>query len=52
LWVLASTPGITCVLNGMRSQAYADDSLAVMKWAPLTGVKQVFERMAQDRGKG
>ncbi len=51
LWVLASTPGITCVLNGMRSPAYADDSLAVMKWAPLTEVKQVFERMAEGVGK-
>ena len=52
LWVLASTPGVTSVLNGMRSPAYADDSLAVMKWEPLTGVKEVFERMAQDRGEG
>jgi len=49
LWVLASTPGVTCVLNGMRSPAYADDSLAVMGWEPLTGVKQVFEGMAQAR---
>jgi hypothetical protein len=47
LWVLASTPGVTCVLNGMRSPAYADDSLGVMGWAPLTGVKQVFEGIAQ-----
>jgi aryl-alcohol dehydrogenase-like predicted oxidoreductase len=47
LWVLASTPGVTCVLNGMRSPAYADDSLAVMGWEPLTGVKQVFESIAQ-----
>jgi hypothetical protein len=46
LWVLASTPGVTSVLNGMRSPAYADDSLAVMGWEPLTGVKQVFEGMA------
>jgi aryl-alcohol dehydrogenase-like predicted oxidoreductase len=49
LWVLASTPGVTCVLNGMRSPAYADDSLAIMGWEPLTGVKQVFEGMAQAR---
>jgi hypothetical protein len=33
----------------MRSPAYADDSLAVMGWEPLTGVKQVFEGMAQAR---
>ena len=47
LWVLASTSGVTCVLNGMRSQAYVDDSLAVMGWEPLTGVKQVFDGVAQ-----
>jgi predicted aldo/keto reductase-like oxidoreductase len=51
LWVLASTPGVTCVLNGMRSPAYANDSLAVMGWEPLKGVKQVFERMAEGVGK-
>jgi hypothetical protein len=49
LWVLASTPGVTCVLNGMRSQAYVDDSLAVMGWEPLMGVKQVFDSVAQAR---
>jgi hypothetical protein len=47
IWVLASTPGVTCVLNGMRSPAYADDSLAVMRWEPLMGVRQVFEGLAQ-----
>jgi len=43
LWVLASTPGVTCVLNGMRSPTYAEDSLAVMGWEPLKGTKQIFE---------
>ena len=47
LWVLTSTPGITCVLNGMRSPAYADDSLAVMGWEPLTEVKQIFKDIEQ-----
>ena len=47
LWVLASTPGVTCVLNGMRSPAYADDSLAVMGWDLLIGVRKVFEDIAQ-----
>jgi uncharacterized protein len=46
LWVLASTPGVTCVLNGMRSSAYADDSLAVMGWEPLKGIKEIFEGIA------
>jgi hypothetical protein len=47
LWVLASTPGVTCVLNGMRSPAYADDSLAVMGWEPLKGITEIFERIAE-----
>ena len=46
LWVLVSTPGVTCVLNGMRVPAYADDSLAVMGWEPLKGIKQIFEGIA------
>jgi hypothetical protein len=43
LWVLASTPGVTCVLNGMRTPAYVEDSLAVLRWEPLPGVRQVYE---------
>jgi hypothetical protein len=47
LWVLASTPGVTAVLNGMRSTDYVEDSLAVLAWEPLTGVKAVLEGFAQ-----
>jgi len=47
LWILTSTPGITCVLNGIRSPTYVDDSLAIMGWEPLTGITQVFEAIAQ-----
>jgi aryl-alcohol dehydrogenase-like predicted oxidoreductase len=47
LWVLTSTPGVTCVLNGMRSPTYADDSLAIMGWEPLTEVRRVFQAMEQ-----
>ena len=50
LWVLASIPGVTSVLNGMRSRDYVEDSLAVMGWEPLTGVKQIFEGIAQRVG--
>lgn len=35
LWALASTPGVTCVLNGMRTPAYVDDSLGILAWEPL-----------------
>ena len=35
LWVVASTPGVTCVLNGMRRADYVDDALGVIPWPPL-----------------
>jgi uncharacterized protein YyaL (SSP411 family)/aryl-alcohol dehydrogenase-like predicted oxidoreductase len=35
LWVLTSTPGVTCVLNGMRTASYVRDSLQVLHWEPL-----------------
>jgi hypothetical protein len=43
LWALASTPGITCVLNGMRSRAYVEDSLGVLRWKDLTDVAKLYE---------
>jgi aryl-alcohol dehydrogenase-like predicted oxidoreductase len=45
LWILAGTPGVTCVLNGMRTPHYVDDTLAMLKWEPLKDVIQVYERM-------
>ncbi len=42
LWVLASTPGVTSVLNGMRTPAYVEDSLAVLEWEPLAEPARVF----------
>ena len=47
LWILTSTPGVTCVLNGMRSPTYADDSLGIMGWEPLTEVLRVFNALKQ-----
>ena len=43
LWLLASTPGVTCVLNGMRTPGYVDDSLAMMKWEPITDTGPIYE---------
>ena len=43
LWVLASTPGVTSVLNGMRSRDYVEDSLAILRWEPVPAVKQLYE---------
>ena len=46
MWVLASTPGVTCVLNGMRSISYVDDSLHVMQWEPLRDPLAVYRAFA------
>ncbi len=42
LWVLTSTPGVTSVLNGMRSQAYVDDSMGILSWKPLQDPETVY----------
>jgi hypothetical protein len=43
LWVLASTPGVTSVLLGMRRRAYVDDALTVLSWPPLADVRPIYE---------
>jgi aryl-alcohol dehydrogenase-like predicted oxidoreductase len=43
LWVLASTPGVTCVLNGMRTTRYVQDTLSVLKWEPLKETRPIYE---------
>jgi len=43
LWVLASTPGVTSVLNGMRSRDYVEDSLVIMRWEPVPAVRPLYE---------
>jgi hypothetical protein len=45
LWVLASTDGVTSVLNGMRTIRYVDDSIAVLGWEPLKDPGVVYETM-------
>ena len=45
LWVLASTPGVTCVLNGMRTTRYVEDTLTVLKWEPLKETRPIYEGM-------
>ncbi len=47
LWALTSTQGVTCVLNGMRTKAYVEDSLAVMSKAPLPDVRRIYEAIQQ-----
>ena len=43
LWVLASTTGVTSVLNGMRSRDYVEDSLAILKWESIPTVRPLYE---------
>jgi hypothetical protein len=43
LWALASAPGVTCVLNGMRHPVYVDDSLTILKWEPFSQPRALFE---------
>ncbi len=43
LWLLMSTPGVTCVLNGMRTPTYVEDSLAILTWEPLTDARLIYE---------
>jgi hypothetical protein len=42
LWTAASTPGVTCVLNGMRRVEYVDDAVGIMNWEPLADVVPVY----------
>ena len=46
LWVLASTPGVTSVLNGMRSPAYVEDALQILRWEPLRDPRRIYDACA------
>jgi uncharacterized protein YyaL (SSP411 family)/aryl-alcohol dehydrogenase-like predicted oxidoreductase len=46
LWTVASTPGVSAVLVGMRREAYVDDAMAVLDWPPLPDAASVYERTA------
>ncbi|HWQ70133.1 MAG TPA: aldo/keto reductase [Patescibacteria group bacterium] len=43
LWVLASTRGVSCVLNGMRTRDYVHDSLGILPWPPLANVIPIYQ---------
>jgi len=49
LWVLASTTGVTSVLNGMRTPAYVEDALQMLRWEPLSDSRRVFARCAEKK---
>ena len=46
IWVVASTPGVSVVLCGMRKAAYVQDALRVLSWSPLSGAAAVLESLA------
>jgi uncharacterized protein YyaL (SSP411 family)/aryl-alcohol dehydrogenase-like predicted oxidoreductase len=46
LWTVASTPGVSSVLVGMRREAYVDDAMAVLAWPPLPDSAAAYERTA------
>jgi aryl-alcohol dehydrogenase-like predicted oxidoreductase len=49
LWVLASTPGVTSVLVGMREPEYVDDALGMLDWEPLDDPERALRALAEAR---
>jgi uncharacterized protein len=49
LWIVMSTPGVTCVLNGMRTPAYVNDSLDVLGWLSSSNVQEIYKAVKQVR---
>lgn len=47
LWTVASTPGVTCVLNGMRRPDYVEDAGAVLSWPPLEDPSPLYAAAAR-----
>ena len=47
LWTVASTHGVTSVLNGMRHPVYVDDSLTTLQWEPLPHPRPIFEALKE-----
>jgi hypothetical protein len=41
--VLASTPGVSSVLVGMRRGAYVDDALGILRWPPLLAPRPAYD---------
>jgi uncharacterized protein len=47
LWVVASTPGVSSVLNGMRTPGYVDDALGILSWPRLKDPVAVYEALRE-----
>lgn len=46
LWTVASTPGVTCVLNGMRRSTYVADAVGILRWPALESPEPVYRAAA------
>jgi len=42
LHAVASVPGVSCVLNGMRHPDYVTDSMGIMRWNPIADAGKLF----------
>jgi hypothetical protein len=42
LWTVAGTPGVACVLNGMRTVEYVGDALGILEWDAPREVEEIY----------
>lgn len=47
LWTVASTPGVSCALNGMRRVEYVEDAAPVLRWPELENPAGVYSALEQ-----
>lgn len=47
LWVLASTPGVSALLVGMRRATYVDDAIEILRWPALEAAAAVYDAVAR-----
>src|SRR6185295_16473935 len=47
LWVVASTPGVSSVLNGMRTPLYVDDARGILSWPRLKDPIAVYHAVRE-----
>jgi aryl-alcohol dehydrogenase-like predicted oxidoreductase len=52
IWTLASTPGVSAVLVGMRRPAYVEDATGILGWPPLAEPHPVYEAFQSLRLSG
>jgi aryl-alcohol dehydrogenase-like predicted oxidoreductase len=50
IWVVASTPGVSTVLVGMRREPYVRDALEVLAWPPLACSLEAYRRLQGESG--